>query len=71
VSGREALLGTKGIATSDLSPNGQVRVKGEVWSAMAEDESIQQGDAVQITGIEGLRLKVIKENIDQIDKEGV
>jgi len=36
VSGREALIGASGTATSDLTPNGLVHVKGEVWTARAQ-----------------------------------
>ena len=60
VSGREALLGASGTATSDLTPNGQVHVKGEVWTASTEGEAIRQGEAVQVVRVEGLRLWVVK-----------
>jgi len=60
VSGREALIGAFGAATSDLTPNGLVHVKGEVWTARAQGESIRQGDTVQVVGVEGLRLLVVK-----------
>ncbi len=60
LTGREALVGAVGIARSDLAPAGTVQVKGEMWTATTTDESIRQGDQVQVTGVEGLRLKVVK-----------
>lgn len=65
VSGREALIAAAGIATSDLAPSGQVRVRGEVWTAVAQGESIPQGEAVRVVGIEGLRLMVVRQAADQ------
>jgi membrane-bound serine protease (ClpP class) len=59
VSGREALVGASGIAVSDLTPSGQVHVKGEVWTASAQEGSIRKGDAVQVVRVEGLRLWVV------------
>jgi len=65
VSGREALAGATGIATSDLTPSGQVRVRGEVWTAIAQDGPISEGDAVRVVGVEGLRLTVVRQAVDQ------
>jgi membrane-bound serine protease (ClpP class) len=65
ISGREALSGATGIASSDLVPTGQVHVRGEVWSAIAEGGTIRRGDAVQVVGVEGLRLRVVKASIEQ------
>lgn len=59
VSGWEALIGAIGIVTSDLDPIGQVRVRGEVWTATAQEGPVPRGATVQIVGIEGLQLKVV------------
>lgn len=60
VSGTEALIGASGVAVSDLNPDGTVRVKGEVWTATAESDTIQKGNEVRVVRVEGLRLKVAK-----------
>jgi membrane-bound serine protease (ClpP class) len=65
VSGREAQIEATGIATSDLAPSGQVRVRGEVWTAIAQDGPISEGDAVRVVGVEGLRLTVVRQAADQ------
>jgi membrane-bound serine protease (ClpP class) len=65
VSGREALAEATGIALSDLAPSGQVRVRGEVWTAVTQGEPISQGDAIRVVGVEGLRLQVVRQAADQ------
>jgi membrane-bound serine protease (ClpP class) len=64
VSGREALIGANGIATSDLAPSGQVRVRGELWTATAQEGAIRKDDVVQVVGVEGLRLEVVNKIAD-------
>jgi membrane-bound serine protease (ClpP class) len=65
ISGWEALSGAAGMAVSDLTPTGQVHVRGELWTAVAQESPIREGDAVQVVGVEGLRLRVVKAVMDQ------
>jgi membrane-bound serine protease (ClpP class) len=65
VTGREALIEATGIAISDLAPSGQVRVRGEVWTAVAQGGPISQGDVVRVVGVEGLRLQVVRQAAEQ------
>jgi membrane-bound ClpP family serine protease len=57
-TGREALVGSKGIATSDLKPRGEIRVQGEFWQATAKDTEISVGQPVMVVGMEGMFLVV-------------
>ena len=57
-TGKEALIGAKGIATSDLKPKGEVRVMGEFWEATAQDGEIATGQAIEVVGMEGMFLVV-------------
>jgi membrane-bound serine protease (ClpP class) len=57
-SGREALLGQEGVATSDLTLRGTVRVGGEDWSAIADGEPIEAGEPVEVLAVEGITLRV-------------
>ena len=57
-TGKEALIGAKGIATSDLKPKGEVRVQGEFWEATAKDDAIATGQPVEVVGMEGMFLVV-------------
>jgi membrane-bound serine protease (ClpP class) len=58
VTGKEALIGAKGIATSDLKPKGVVRVSGEFWEAITKDNAIETGKPVEVVGMEGMFLVV-------------
>lgn len=57
VTGREEMIGGHGVARSDLAPNGTVFVRGELWAARS-NEPIRDGDAVEVTGMDGLTLQV-------------
>ena len=57
-TGKEALIGARGIATSDLNPKGEVRVMGEFWEATAKDTTIAAGQAVEVVSMEGVYLVV-------------
>ncbi len=58
-SGEEGLIGETGYAREALDPEGLVFVHGEYWSARA-GERIEQGERVEVEGIEGLVLRVKK-----------
>ncbi|MCD6445274.1 nodulation protein NfeD [Candidatus Bathyarchaeota archaeon] len=57
-TGREALLGARGIVVRDLKPEGEVRVMGEFWHAKSVDEWIKKGETVEVVNVEGLTLIV-------------
>ena len=60
VMGVEALIGRIGEARTDLNPVGMVHVAGELWTAESEAGMIPAGTPVQVSGVEGLRLRVRK-----------
>jgi membrane-bound serine protease (ClpP class) len=51
------LVGMVGRSDTALEPEGRVFVRGEYWTATA-DENIPAGDRVEITAVEGMRLRV-------------
>ncbi len=57
-TGREVLIGAKGIAVTDLTPKGIVRVKGEFWQAIAKENFIEKDRELEVVGIAGLVLEV-------------
>jgi len=57
-TGKEALIGAKGIATTDLKPKGEIRVVGEFWEATAKDATIPAGQMVEVVSIDGVYLVV-------------
>ena len=60
-TGREGLVGAVGVARSELAPAGTVFVQGEIWSAESVDGPIPAGGRVRVTRVDGLRLRVRKE----------
>ncbi len=57
VTGEAGMVGKIGIADTQLSPHGFVRVAGERWGAVA-DETVAAGEAVTVLASEGLTLRV-------------
>ena len=55
--GVQTMIGTVGEAITTLSPDGQVKVDGEIWKAHGSPE-IRAGDPVRITAVDGLTLEV-------------
>ncbi|HKI48732.1 MAG TPA: NfeD family protein, partial [Desulfobacteria bacterium] len=59
VSGADGMLGETGTVKELIEPEGLVFVHGEYWRAFSE-ERIEPGESVEVTGINGLLLKVRK-----------
>ena len=55
--GVEALVGKHGVAVSDLWPEGQVKVDGELWRARSAG-GVEAGAAVVVRAVDGLTLEV-------------
>ncbi len=51
------LLGARGRADEPLSPRGRVFIHGEYWNAVSE-EPVEEGETVEVVGVEGLCLRV-------------
>lgn len=60
VTGMEGMIGETGEVISDLEPEGQVRVHGEIWNAECPDETVSKGSKVVVTGVKNLKLIVRK-----------
>ena len=56
-AGVDEMIGLVGQASSALEPTGRVFIRGEYWNVRA-DESIGEGEAVEVVAVEGLRLRV-------------
>ncbi len=59
VTGAEGMIGEIGIALTEISPTGRVRVHGEIWQARS-DVPIAPGEQVRVVAVEGLQVKVEK-----------
>ncbi len=59
ISGMEGLIGSVGVARTDLKPDGLVHLQGEEWQARAEQEAVvRKGMRVKVVKVEGLTLLV-------------
>jgi membrane-bound serine protease (ClpP class) len=59
VTGEAGLIGRRGVADTDLKPEGWVKVAGERWRGRAETE-VSTGEAVTVVGVDGLTVRVRK-----------
>ncbi len=57
VTGIKGMIDEEGIATTDLSPEGKVRVHGEIWSAICDQEA-PVGSKFRVVAVEGMKLRV-------------
>jgi membrane-bound ClpP family serine protease len=60
--GVEEMIGKEAVVQTTLNPKGTVLAEGELWTAIAEDSTIEPGEEVIITKVEGLKLWVTKES---------
>jgi membrane-bound ClpP family serine protease len=58
VIGLPMMVGGMGKAISNLAPEGQVKVKGEIWGAHTVEGNIDSGEEIEVVGQEGLKLYV-------------
>lgn len=67
-TGSQALVGARGMAEHDLAPEGYVRVRGELWHAVADppERRIPCGSNVEIVGAEGMKVFVRTVKAEQI-----
>jgi len=56
-TGKEAMLGALAVANEDFAGTGHVRAFSENWRAVS-DQPVKKGEQLEVTGVEGLTLKV-------------
>ncbi len=61
ITGREGMVGKMAAVKTPLDPNGTVSVHGEIWQARLESGRAGVGEEVEVTMIDGLRLRVALE----------
>ncbi len=60
--GVEEMTGKEAVVRTALNPKGTVLAEGELWTAIAEDSTIEAGEEVIITKVEGLKLWVTRKS---------
>ncbi len=61
-TGMEGMTGLRGVALSDLDPEGRVMVRGEIWQARCAS-NVTKGTPVRVVSIQGLELTVRPDDI--------
>jgi len=67
-AGVEEMIGKEAVVRTTLNPKGTVLAEGELWTAVAEDSTIEPGEEVIITKVEGLKLWVTKRSKEKEEK---
>ncbi|MFO7995632.1 MAG: NfeD family protein [Dehalococcoidia bacterium] len=67
-AGVEEMVGKEAVVRTTLNPRGTVLAEGELWAAIAEGSTIESGEEVIITKVEGLKLWVTKKSKEQEGK---
>ncbi len=62
-TGSEVMIGKIGIALTDLTPKGEVRVLGEIWRAESSSGNILKGEQVTVKALNGLVVLVEKTQV--------
>ena len=59
-TGSAAMVGKTGVAEQDLAPHGYIRVRGELWLAVAAppDRLVRAGTHVEVVSADRMRLSV-------------
>ena len=60
LTGAETMIGKQGTALTDLKPNGEVRVQGEIWRAESAQGDILKDEQVTVKNLKGLVVVVEK-----------
>jgi len=59
-TGREGMIGLEGRVVQPLTPVGTIHVKGENWKAKSAGDYIGVDENVEVAGVEGLTLRVVR-----------
>jgi membrane protein implicated in regulation of membrane protease activity len=57
-TGREAMVGKKGIVIEDIDPAGKIQYAGEIWNATSTGKRFAKGELIRIAAVRNLMLLV-------------
>jgi membrane-bound ClpP family serine protease len=57
-TGREAMMGKKGVVVEDIDPEGKIQYAGEIWNATTTGKRFSKGEWIRIAAIRDLMLLV-------------
>ena len=56
-TGIEGMIGERGVAATDIDPEGRARVRGETWTVWSE-APIGKGESIEVVELDRMRAKV-------------
>ena len=59
-AGKEDLIGKTAMVDTTLAPKGVVFIEGERWTATSDKGTVESGEEVIVTKVDGLKLRVTK-----------
>ena len=62
--GAEGMVGERAEVIEACNPKGRVKLRGEIWTAEAEGESLPAGARVRVLAVEGLLVRVAAEKAE-------
>lgn len=65
VVGLPTMIGSRGKTASKLAPDGMVRIRGELWGAVSDEDNLDRGENVEVVGEDGLKLVVRRIHADR------
>lgn len=68
--GLPTMVESKGKVVSQLAPEGQVIIKGELWGAKSTDSNIESGEGIVVVAQDGLKLTVRRAGIGDLERTG-
>jgi membrane-bound ClpP family serine protease len=69
-TGREAMLGKKGIVLEDIDPAGKIQFAGEIWNATTTGKRFTRGEWIRIAAVRNLMLLVEEmPNHEQLEQQ--
>lgn len=57
ITGAEAMVGARGVALTECDPEGQVKVKGQIWRAHSSP-SAKPNDPIEVVAVDGISLRI-------------
>lgn len=62
ITGAETMVGEHGLVMTDCRPNGQIRLRGQLWSATCPNGA-GVGEKVVVTAVHGVKLEVARAEV--------
>jgi membrane protein implicated in regulation of membrane protease activity len=63
---RDEIIGQIGVALTDLTPRGQIKLRNETWSGRSDSGTISKGTKVKVVNMDGIQ--IIVQPLEDLDR---